>query len=159
MASSVTSSCYDDAVAEVANEPEEEEEEEEEEEDIYGPPTNHIPPTVRVVAGLDAPDDNHVDNYEMLDDVDDSDFTLSEKMVTYVGGHIMKFHWTSCKAHLVFHAGAYVSKLPTMTKAKCHDATLETYNIAVTALDPLHFGVDATVFFRHSFRDKTKPIN
>ena len=58
----------------------------EEEEDLYGPPPpDTVPASVLVVRAVDAPDDEHIDNYDMLNDVDD-DYTLSEKMVHYVGG-------------------------------------------------------------------------
>ena len=46
MVSSVTSSCYDDAIDEVAND------DDKEEEDIYGPPPVNV-----VVAAPDSPDD------------------------------------------------------------------------------------------------------
>ena len=50
-----------------------------EEEDLYGPPPpDTVPASVLVVRAVDAPDDEHIDNYDMLNDVDD-DYTLSEK--------------------------------------------------------------------------------
>ena len=131
-------------------------EDEEEEEDIYGAPPDL--PTVLIIPPEDAPDDGHVDNYEMLDDVN-NDYTLSEKMVHYIGAHIVKQHWAACKAVLCFHAGAYVSTLPTMTKENCHEATLKAYHLAIADLDPTHFGPNAIAFFRHMFRDKNKAIN
>ncbi len=43
-----------------------------------------------------------VDNYNMdCGSSDDDDFTLSEKMVHYLGGHVVPEHWTACKATLV----------------------------------------------------------
>lgn len=132
--------------------------EDEEEEDIYGPPPGNVPTSVVLGGAEDAPEDDHIDNYDMLDDVDD-EYTLSEKMVHYLGGHVMPEHWTSCKAVLVFHAGASISKLATMTKESRDTATLEAYHLALSALDTSHFSPNALRFFRHMYRDKTKPIN
>ena len=116
------------------------------------PSTIHLP-----VEATDVPGEEFVDDYEMLDSVDDA-FTLSEKMVHYVGGHIMPEHWVACKATLVFHAGSTTSKLATMTKTSREKATLEAYNSAVAALDSLVFKSNAIAFFRHSFREKDKPM-
>ena len=149
MASSVASSIRD-------------KDNDEEEEDLYGPPpTDTAPASVLAVRAVDAPDNEHINNYDMLNDVDD-DYTLSEKMVHYVGGHIMPEHWRVCNAVLVFHAGAGVSKLATMTMEKRNEMTLEAFNLAmqhIATLDTTHFCPKGIAFFRHTFRNKTKPMN
>ncbi|KAI2502698.1 hypothetical protein MHU86_11755 [Fragilaria crotonensis] len=39
-------------------------------------------------------------------------YTLGEKILHYLGGHICQHHWTAIKAVIVFKAGVTVSKLP-----------------------------------------------
>jgi hypothetical protein len=128
----------------------------EEEEDIYGPPTaDEVPNSMSLSIAVDDNPTNHVDNYEiLLDDVDDNHYTLSEKMVHYIGGHVVKQHWKACKAVLCFHAGAYVSKLPPMTKSNRDEAVLHAYNGALAELDTTHFCPASILFFRQSFRSK-----
>jgi hypothetical protein len=99
-----------------------------------------------------------VDNYEMLDSLDDNEYTLSEKMCHYVGGHIMPEHWVACKATLVFHAGSTTSKLAPTTKTGREAATLEAYNNAIADLDTSQFDSNTILFFRHSFREKDKAM-
>ena len=67
---------------------------------------------------METGNSDFVDNYDMDGSNDDNEYTLSEKMVHYVGGHVMPEHWVACKAVLVFHAGYTTSsKLPVMTKS------------------------------------------
>ena len=130
------------------NDSDDEVEDNEEEEDIYGPPTSsnlHIPADDADVDG------EHIDNYVMLESVDDT-FTLSEKMVHYVGGRILQEHWIACKATLVFHAGSVTNKLAPTTKMGRENATLDAYNNAIAALDISHFNPNAIRFFRNAFR-------
>ena len=77
--------------------------------DLSNRQNDSLPTSVLILPLEDAVDDGHIDRYDMLDDVDEV-FSLSEKMVHYVGGHIMRQHWTACKAVLVFQAGANVCK-------------------------------------------------
>jgi hypothetical protein len=96
-----------------------------------------------------------VDNYDLEESTGDDDYTLSDKMVHYVGGHITQDHWYACKAVLAFHAGCAVCKLSPMSKAVMQNTCLEAYKAAVADLDELHFGSDARAFFfRHSVRKK-----
>jgi hypothetical protein len=83
--------------------------------DLSNRQNDSLPTSGLILPLEDAVDDGHIDRYDMLDDVDEV-FSLSEKMVHYVGGHIMRQHWTAYKAVLVFQAGANVCKLATMTK-------------------------------------------
>ncbi|KAI2511225.1 hypothetical protein MHU86_3191 [Fragilaria crotonensis] len=55
--------------------------------------------TLRIpsVEDSDPSGEEFLDNYEMLESVD-GEYTLSEKMCHYVGGHIMPEHWVACKA-------------------------------------------------------------
>ena len=126
--------------------------------DLSNRQNDSLPTSVLILPLEDAVDDGHIDRYDMLDDVDEV-FSLSEKMVHYVGGHIMRQHWTACKAVLVFQAGANVCKLATMTKEKRAEATLEAYKAAIAGLDTTHFCADAISFFLSEFRDKTKAMN
>ena len=57
-----------------------------------------------------------LDNYELEEDVENEMYSLSDKMVHYIGGEILPEHWNACKAVLVFQAGCLVNKLSTMTK-------------------------------------------
>jgi hypothetical protein len=76
-----------------------------------------------------------VDNYNMdCGSSDDNDFTLSEKMVHYLGGHVIPEHWTACKATLVIFAGSRTSKLTVMTKVGKEAACLNTYLAAIGEL-------------------------
>jgi len=98
-----------------------------------------------------------VDNYNMDSggsNGGDEDFTLSKKMVHYLGGHVVTEHWTACKATLVFFAGALTSKLTVMNKVGKEAACLEAYKAAIGDLDPLHFCPESISFFSHSFRKK-----
>ena len=100
-----------------------------------------------------------VDNYNMdCGSSDDDDFTLSEKMVHYLGRHVVPEHWTACKATLVFFAGSRTSKLTVMTKVGKEAACLNTYLAAIGELDPLHFCPQSKLFFSNSFRKKDEPM-
>ena len=68
---------------------------------------------------------------------DDEEFSLSQKMVHYLGGHVAPEHWTACKAALVFHAGAATCKLAVMTKQSKEVVCLPAYNAAIDKLDPM----------------------
>ena len=103
------------------------------------------------------PDADFVDNYEMLTG-DDSQYTLSEKMVHHCGGAILPVHWIACKAVLAFASGSGVSKLKTTTKAKKADACLELYYNTIEALDEEFFDKDARDFFCNSFQKKEEPM-
>jgi hypothetical protein len=93
-----------------------------------------------------------VDNYD-LDNSDD--YTLSEKMVHYIGGHVTPDHWLACKACLVFMAGCMVCKLAPMSKAAMQNICLEGYRSLVSELDPTYFGDDARAFSLPHFARKT----
>ena len=59
----------------------------------------------------DSPSEEFVDNYNIdsgsSGGYGDDNFTLSEKIVPYLGGHVVPEHWTAaCKATLVFFAGS-----------------------------------------------------
>lgn len=119
------------------------------------------PPTSRilVIPGISSETEasDFVDNYE-LDGADESDYTLSEKMVHYLGGRVMPEHWVACKAVLVFHAGSMTSKLPPMTKSLKLAACLRAYTTAIDSLDRNHFCAEACSFFLHSFRKKDEAM-
>ena len=71
--------------------------------------------TLRIpFAVSDLRGEEFVDNYEMLDSVND-EYLLRKKMVHYVDGHIMPEHWVACKVTLGFHAGSATSKLAPTT--------------------------------------------
>jgi hypothetical protein len=52
----------------------------------------------------DSPSEEFVDNYNIdsgsSGGYGNDNFTLSEKMVHYLGGHVVPEHWTACKATL-----------------------------------------------------------
>jgi hypothetical protein len=108
--------------------------------------------------GVGSNNEGFIDNYDMLDSVDSEEYTLSEKMVHYVGRHIMPEHWMAWKATLVFHAGATVCQMKPATEAKRHDATLVEYNRAIDALEKTHFTPDSICYFRHGFKGKSTGI-
>ena len=101
-------------------------------------------------------DDYHLDSSECSGDGDE--YTLSEKMVHYVGGRVAPEHWTACKATIVFHAGAHTSKLVVMNKAGKESACLATYQAAISALNSDFFSAEAIAFFSHSFKKKDEPM-
>jgi hypothetical protein len=90
--------------------------------------------------------ENFVDNYS-LDADDGGEYTLCQKMVHYCGGHIAVEHLAACKAVLVFQAGCSISKLSSMTKVVKEAAMMELYNASIAALDEIHFGDSARLFF------------
>ena len=102
--------------------------------------------------------ENFVDNFELDGEGGDDDYTLCQKMVHYCGGGIVPEHWAACKAVLVFHAGKSLSKLSTMTKAVKEAAMMQLYISAIAALDEIHFGDSARVFFSRSFQKKDEQI-
>lgn len=104
--------------------------------------------------GGGRPASTMVDNYDLEESTGDDDYTLSDKMVHYVGGYITQDHWHACKAVLAFHAGCAVCKLSPMTKVNMQNMCLEAYKAAVADLDQLHFGSDARAFFLSSFRKR-----
>ena len=94
----------------------------------------------------DCRGEEFVDNYEMLDSVDDQ-YSLSGKMVHYVGCHTMPDYCLACKVTLVFHAGSTTSKLAPTTLPGREAATLQAYNDAIVDLDTLQFDSNAIEFF------------
>lgn len=115
------------------------------------------PPPIKLVLAAESTNHPTVDNYD-LDNNDD--YTLSEKMVHYLGGHVMPDHWLACKACLVFMAGCMlVGKLAPMSKATMQNTCLEGYRSLVSKLDPTYHGDDARAFFLASFRNKHKLIS
>ena len=63
---------------------------------------------------------NLLDNYDLEENLDDDQYTLSDKIVHYVGGQIFPVqHWNAVKIVLVFKAGCEVAAMHTMTKASC----------------------------------------
>ena len=117
------------------------------------------PPTVaaRILLNMpaDLEEDFQPDNYDM----DNNDeYSLSDKMVHYVGGHIAPEHWPACKACLVFSAGCMVSKMTTMTKVNMQNTCLQGYRMLVNELDTAHFCADARAYFLSSFRKKEDPL-
>ena len=130
------------------------------------PDASNVPPpgqSASPVTGtsIDVPvtgdTDNFIDNYN-LDAEGGDDYTLCQKMVHYCGGHIITEHLPACKAVLVFHAGCSICKLSSMTKVVKEAAMLELYNASIAALDEIHFGDSARLFFSRSFRKKDEPL-
>jgi hypothetical protein len=112
--------------------------------------------TIALNVAAEPPENSFVDNYH-IDNSDDDDL-LSEKMVHYVGGHVLPEHWIACKATLVFYAGSTTTKSTVMTKRGKEDACLEVYKEAIANLDTSHFSVECKSFFLHSFKKKDDPI-
>lgn len=105
---------------------------------------------------VEPPANSFIDNYHIGTSEDNE--SLSEKMVHYVGGHILPDHWVACKAVLVFYAGSTTTKSTVMTKRGKEEACLEVYKEAVANLDTSHFGVECRHFFLHSFKKKEEPM-
>jgi hypothetical protein len=108
-------------------------------------------------AGMgDNNDEDFIVNYDMLNLVN-NEYTLSEKMVHCVGGHVLPENGMACKATLVFHDRATVCQMKPTTKARRHDATLVEYNDS--AIDKTHFSPDIICYSRHSsFKGKSMVI-
>ena len=117
------------------------------------------PPKVgeKFTVAAEMVDTRFQDNYDMEGDNEDA-YSLSEKIVHYLGGYICPHHWTSIKAAIVFKAGSSVSELPPMSKAAKEAKTLETYLEIVNDLDPLSFPDDMKAFLSGSFCAKDKGI-
>jgi hypothetical protein len=98
----------------------------------------------------DNNDEDLIVNYDMLNSVN-NEYTLSEKMVLCVGGHILPESGMACKATLVFHNRATVCQMKPTTKARRRDATLVEYN--GSAIDKTHFSPDIICYSRHSFKE------
>jgi hypothetical protein len=99
------------------------------------PPAGHDLNELVVTAGQQGTTDFHdnfVDNYD-LDAEGGGDYTLSQRLVHYCGGHITTDHWIACKAVLAFHAGASLSKLSIMTKAVKEATMMELYESSIAA--------------------------
>jgi hypothetical protein len=119
------------------------------------------PPRIDLVVAADTADmagANLLDNYELEDDVDNAQYSLSDKMVHYIGGQVHAVHWAACKAVLVFQAGIVVCKLHTMTKSCIQAAHLECYTELVSRLDPLYFSKESQAYFMMSMRSKDAAI-
>jgi hypothetical protein len=112
--------------------------------------------TIALNVAAEPPENSFVDNYH-IDNSDDDDL-LSEKMVHYVGGHVLPEHWIACKATLVFYAGSTTTKSTVMTKQGKEDACLEVYKEAIANLDTSHFSVECKSFVLHSFKKKDDPM-
>ena len=104
-------------------------------------------------------DNNRLSTGGDNDKQQEDDFSLSEKMVHYLGGHVSPEHWTACKAVLVFYAGAETCKLSVMTKQGKKAACLAAYNAVIDSLDPTYFCANDDIkFFQHSFKKKDEPM-
>jgi hypothetical protein len=97
-----------------------------------------------------------VDNYDLTLD-DNDEYSLSEKMVHYCGGHILQVHWSACKAVLAFYAGLRVSKSKPSKKPEMKRECLEIHYNAIEELDVDHFNKDAREFFGTLSRQKRNP--
>ena len=139
-ASSRTSAAFDIPVSDASNVP---------------PPGQSASPVTGTTFDVPGTGDaeNFIDNYD-LDAEGGDDYTLCQKMVHYCGGHIVTEHLPACKAVLVFHAGGAICKLSSMTKLAKEAAMLEIYNASIAALDEIHFGDSARLFFRDCFERK-----
>ena len=117
----------------------------------YVPPPGQSASPVTAGTTIDVPvigdAENFTDNYYDLDAEGGDEYTLCQKMVHYCGGHIVTEHLPACKAVLVFHAGGAICKLSSMTKLAKEAAMLEIYNASIPALDEIHFGDSARLFF------------
>jgi hypothetical protein len=114
--------------------------------------------SINIAAEPNTDNSAFIDNYRLSAGANDDEFTLSEKIVHYLGGHVAPEHWTACKAVLVFHAGVETCKLAVMTKQDKEAACLTAYNEAIDNLDPMYFCANAIKFFRHSFKKKDEPM-
>lgn len=118
--------------------------------------------SINVEGSIDPSVDNFVDNYELLgagDGCNNFDkYSLSDQMVHFCGGQILRVHLTACKAVIAFYAGSSVSKLSQMTKKLREAACLRIYLNAVDELDDVHFDSDAKDFFRSSFLKSNDPL-
>ena len=93
-----------------------------EQDDDDGNPTATTTATIALRVAAEPPENSFLDNYYI--DTSDDDESLSEKMVHYVGGHVLPEHWVACKATLVFYAGSTTTKSTVMTKRGKEDACL-----------------------------------
>ena len=63
---------------------------------------------------------NLLDNYDLEENLDDDQYTLSDKIVHYVGGQIFPVHWNAVKIVLMFKSGCEVATMHTMTFQSLH---------------------------------------
>ena len=122
---------------------------------MYSSMSDQSPLTLTVPAEPTTEND-FIDNYDL--DGNDNDYSLSEKIVHFLGGYIAPEHWLACKAVLVFHAGSKTSKLASMNKRAKKMACLLAYKQAIAALDSTHFSVESRKYFACSFKKKDEPI-
>jgi hypothetical protein len=127
-----------------------------EQDDDDGNPTATTTATIALRVAAEPPENSFLNNYYI--DTSNDDESLSEKMVHYVGGHVLPEHWVACKATPVFYAGSTTTKSTVMTKRGKEDACLDVYKEAVAKLDTSHFGVECRSFFLHSFKKKDDPM-
>ena len=101
------------------------------------------PSRIELQVGADATGmtvANLLDNYDLEENLDNDQYTLSDKIVHYVGGQIFPVHWNAIKIVLMFKAGCEVAAMHMMTKP-CMKSRhcLDKYVNLVSHLDPLHF--------------------
>ena len=119
------------------------------------------PQRIDLVVGADATGmagANLLDNYDLEENLDDDQYTLSDKIVHCIGGQIFPVHWNAVKIVLVFKAGCEVSAMHTMTKACMQSHCLEKYVNLISHLDPLYFSKASQAFFLSSMRSKDFPM-
>ena len=102
-------------------------------------------------------EEEFVDNYDLTLDNND-EYSLSDKMFHYCGGHILQVHWSACKAVLAFYTGSRVSKSKTSKKPEMERECFEIYYNAIEdELDVDHFNKDAREFFLTLSRRRRNP--
>ena len=124
-------------------------------------PEGNVLPAAGVMLTFPAetPDDNRFhDNYDMMEGENEDTYTLGEKILHYLGGHICQHHWTAIKAVIVFKAGVTVSKLPPMSKSAKEAKILAIYHEIINELNPTVFSNDLKTFLAGSFRAKDKEM-
>lgn len=122
---------------------------------MYSSMSDQSPLTLTVPA--EPTENDFIDNYDL--DGNDNDYSLSEKIVHFLGGYIAPEHWLACKAVLVFHAGSKTSKLASsMNKTAKVMACLLAYKQAIAALDSMHFSVESRKYCPCSFKKKDEPM-
>ena len=99
----------------------------------------------------EATESNLADNYDM-DGSNSDDYTLSDKMVHFCGGHVTREHWAACKVCIIFMAGCLVTRMSTSSKEVMESNALECYCEVIAELDQMHFDENARAFFLAAFR-------
>ena len=128
----------------------------------YTPPgtaaTIPLPPDVPAMGvkfsvAAEASDDEFKDNYD-LEGANEDEYSLGDKILHYVGGHIQAVHWIAIKAAVVFKARCMISKLSPMSKVDKETKMLELYLAVIKDLDPITFDDEFRAFLACSFRKK-----